>query len=260
MRVFSEPINVTDPAFARAVEQNPLPVVLVFWKDGCAPCTRVDAALKDIARAFAGQVLVARANTADAPDATRRYRVRVVPTIIFVRDGREVERIEGEVSGDILRRKVEEILGQRPRSAPVQGGAAVSLEPSARRPTPRPEPRPSRPGPEARPVDRPVTVTDATFDRVIREANVPVVVDFWAPWCGPCHMIAPALEALAKEFAGRLLVAKLNVDENPVTASRFGVMSIPTLIVFRNGEPVDRIVGALPAPVLRERIRRAAGV
>jgi thioredoxin 1 len=88
------------------------------------------------------------------------------------------------------------------------------------------------------------TLTDATFDEEIGAADEAVVVDFWAEWCGPCKMISPILEELASEHAGKLRVAKLNVDENPDTARRFDVMSIPTLIVFRDGAPAKRMVGA----------------
>lgn len=89
-----------------------------------------------------------------------------------------------------------------------------------------------------------VTLSDATFDETVGGSATPVVVDFWAEWCGPCKMIAPALEEIASEHAGRLQVAKLNVDDNPESARRFDVMSIPTLLVFRDGEPVKRLVGA----------------
>jgi thioredoxin 1 len=88
------------------------------------------------------------------------------------------------------------------------------------------------------------TLTDATFDEEIGAADEAVVVDFWAEWCGPCKMISPILEELATEHAGKLRVAKLNVDENPDTARRFDVMSIPTLIVFQDGAPAKRMVGA----------------
>jgi thioredoxin 1 len=92
--------------------------------------------------------------------------------------------------------------------------------------------------------DQILTVSDATFDETVGSAENPVIVDFWAEWCGPCKMIAPTLEEIATEQNGKLTVAKLNVDDNPDTARRFEVMSIPTLLVFKGGEPVKRLVGA----------------
>jgi len=89
-----------------------------------------------------------------------------------------------------------------------------------------------------------VTLSDATFDESVGGAETPIVVDFWAEWCGPCKMIAPALEEIASEQDGRIRIAKLNVDDNPDTARRFDVMSIPTLLVFQDGQPVKRLVGA----------------
>ena len=88
------------------------------------------------------------------------------------------------------------------------------------------------------------TLTDTTFDEEVAGAAEPVIVDFWAEWCGPCKTIAPILDEIATEQAGKLRVAKLNVDENPDVARRFDVMSIPTLIVFKDGEPAKRLVGA----------------
>jgi thioredoxin 1 len=89
-----------------------------------------------------------------------------------------------------------------------------------------------------------VDVTDATFDSDVLKSGKTVVVDFWAEWCGPCKMIAPVLEEIAEEYDGRLRVLKLNVDDNPQTARRFDVMSIPTLILFQDGQPKKRVVGA----------------
>jgi thioredoxin 1 len=99
-------------------------------------------------------------------------------------------------------------------------------------------------GPQEVPTDMSTTLTDATFDEEIAGATEPVLVDFWAEWCGPCKMIAPILDQIAEEQAGKIRIAKLNVDDNPDIARRFDVMSIPTLIVFQDGQPAKRMVGA----------------
>ena len=92
----------------------------------------------------------------------------------------------------------------------------------------------------------PVDVTDQTFSQEVLSFSGPVLMDCWAPWCGPCKMVAPILEQLASEYAGRLKIAKLNVDENPATASKYGIQSIPTMLLFKNGSHVNSLVGALP--------------
>ena len=102
-------------------------------------------------------------------------------------------------------------------------------------------------------------VTDASFADDVLMSDKPVIVDFWAEWCGPCKMIAPVLEELAGELDGQLTIGKLDVDHNQNTAYAFGVMSIPTLLLFKNGEPVDRIVGYQPKPALKNRLQKHLG-
>jgi thioredoxin 2 len=106
---------------------------------------------------------------------------------------------------------------------------------------------------------KPVSVTDASFSNEVERWPAPVLLDLWAPWCGPCRMVAPMLEMLAEEWAGRIRVAKVNVDENPQTASRFGAQSIPMLIVLKNGCEVDRMVGVQPKVEIERRLERIAG-
>jgi len=106
---------------------------------------------------------------------------------------------------------------------------------------------------------KPVVVTDATFQREILQAKgQPVLVDCWAPWCGPCRMVGPIMDQLAAESQGRYRIAKLNVDENPVTAAQYQIASIPTMLIFRDGKLIDRIIGAQPKQAIEQHLTRAA--
>ncbi|MEI6359356.1 MAG: thioredoxin [Synechococcus sp. ELA619] len=99
-------------------------------------------------------------------------------------------------------------------------------------------------------------VSDASFEQDVLKSDVPVLVDFWAPWCGPCRMVAPIVDEIAKEFDGKIKVFKLNTDENPNVASQFGIRSIPTLMVFKDGQKVDTVVGAIPKTTLSATISK----
>ena len=103
-------------------------------------------------------------------------------------------------------------------------------------------------------IQEPINVTDEAFQKVVLESPLPVIVDFWAPWCGPCRMVAPILEKIAKEQAGKLIVAKVNTDENQEWAGRYGVQGIPTMLMMKDGKIVHRQVGALPEPMLKDTV------
>ena len=99
---------------------------------------------------------------------------------------------------------------------------------------------------------QPIHVTDAEFEKVVLQSTTPVVVDFWAPWCGPCRMVAPVLDKIASDKAGKLVIAKVNTDEDPEWAMRYGVQGIPTMLFIADGKIVHRQVGALPEPMLKK--------
>jgi thioredoxin 1 len=104
-------------------------------------------------------------------------------------------------------------------------------------------------------INEPIHVTDETFEKAVLKSELPVVVDFWAPWCGPCKMMAPLLDQAAKDYAGKLIVAKVNIDDDSETAESLGVQSIPSLFYIRNGQIVNKTVGSMPAATLDEHIQ-----
>lgn len=103
-------------------------------------------------------------------------------------------------------------------------------------------------------MSKPIHVSDAEFQEKVLNSTTPVIVDFWAPWCGPCRMVAPILDELAKEYGEKLVIAKVNTDENPQWAMKFGVQGIPTMLFVKDGQLVDRMVGAAPKPFIQQRV------
>jgi thioredoxin 1 len=229
----------TNQASIDRVLRAGLPVALVFWSPQSS-LGEADAQLEGLAAEYGGRVLIVKVNAAEEAPLAQRYGVTHLPSFVFVKNG----NVEGTLPGPLTERTVREWLhyltegGQRP-SLPAQdqhvrgsNGAKVS--------------------------NKPLHLTDRNFQEVIN-GDQPVLVDFWAEWCGPCRMVGPSVEQLAQEFAGRAVVAKLNIDENPQTPRRFGIMSIPTLYIFKNGQVVDQIVGAQPLPALRQWLARHVG-
>jgi len=106
---------------------------------------------------------------------------------------------------------------------------------------------------------KPIAVSDSNFEQTVLKSGTAVLVDFWAPWCKPCLMMAPVLEEIAEEYSGKMTVAKVDVDQNPATAARYNIMSIPTLIIFKQGKPISHLVGFRPKSELKQALDAALG-
>jgi len=221
------PINANDASFERVALQATLPIIAVFWSPQETPRQQINSVLKQTAQEYAGEALVVKLDVADAPQVRAKYNVETLPQFLFLRQGNLIARARGMPTAEMLRPWVEYLLERGPKPATMKPPAGDG---------------------------HPLVVTDADFERVVLGASVPVLVDFWAAWCGPCRAVTPVVEQLAQEFAGRALIAKLDVDANQAAAQRYGVQSIPTLIIFRNGQPVDQIVGAQAIHVLRQKL------
>lgn len=245
MMPFDTPINSNDQSFDRVLGAG-LPVLALYTAG--APDSALDDVLKQIAKTESGKLLVAKIRIEENPALVKRFALRAGSLITF-RDGKEYSR--AEMPGpDAVRAHAAYLLGSGPKPAAPPPPAAEPVKPAE---PPRPA---ASAGGGAGPLDIPLHVTDATFGREVLNASLPVMVDFWADWCGPCHRIAPSLEKLAREYSGRVRIAKLNVDQNQRTAMQYQVQSIPTLLLVKNGKIVDRLVGALPEPQLRSQVER----
>jgi thioredoxin 1 len=233
---FDTPLYTSDQSVDRVLAAG-LPVTLVF-SDGQLP-TALESTLKNLARQYAGQMLFAQLTLKDSPQTARRYTIQAAPAVVTVKQGETLSQAERVDSGE-LERHVSFLLGRGPR-------------PEVKREPPAPG-APSSASSTDGQSGRPVAVTDQTFEQEVMRSALPVVVDFWAPWCGPCRMVAPVLEKLAREWNGKVKIAKINVDENPRFAGQYGVQAIPTMMVVKNGQVVDRWAGALPEPAMRSRL------
>jgi thioredoxin 1 len=230
MPVYDTPIN-TDAASLPRLLGAGLPVLLYLYE---TPSDVLDEVLREGAEDFAGDVLIVRVNTRENPQVHAEYGNLTLPALVTVDDGR-IESEAANIRSEDVDDHLMFLMGQGPLPQDTAAERTASTDDEA----------------------APFHTTDATFQQDVLASELPVLVDFWAPWCGPCHAIAPTLEKLAAEFAGTVRVAKLNVDENPVTAQSFGVRGIPTLLMFKDGEQVGQLVGALPQPAIQQLIEKA---
>ncbi len=254
---FTTPIHTNEQSVERVLGAG-LPVLLVFWRGDCQPCAQLNPTLDRLAERYAGKLLIAKIQVDDNRSLGQRFNVTQLPALRFVKDGHVTAEATGAAAEPSLQAWLGAALGGRPvppisgPSAPLQGGPRPQPRQNASQPTPRQ----ASSAPSANGTSTPVVLTDVSFDQIVGQTQQPVLVDFWAPWCGPCRMVAPAVEQLAREFAGRAIVAKLNIDDHQRVAQRYGIMSIPTLYVFKGGKIVERLVGAQPVPALRQALQR----
>ena len=232
-RVFDTVLASSDMSLDRVLNAG-LPVTMIFYEHELPGDLRQAANI--LAQQSAGKVLIVTLARNDAAQAISRFGVRGFPGLVTWREGNTVTSAVNVRPAD-LKAHVAYLLGEGSRPAPQ-----TTTEPTA--------------AASQSTNNHPIAVGEADFDREVLRADRPVLVDFWAPWCAPCRMVAPALASLARDHGRSLKVAKVNVDENPGLASRYGAMSIPTMIVIKGGREVDRWVGAMPEQAIRSRVAR----
>jgi len=199
-------IELTDGTFDQTVLRSDVPVLVDFWAPWCGPCLVMAPVIEEITDEYAGKVKVCRLNVDNAHQTTTNYGIRYIPTFILFKDGQVQRQWVGVTSKNELTAAIDELL---------------------------------YPSPPTNIID----LTDATFDQTVLRSGLPVLVDFWAPWCGPCLTMAPVIQEIADEYAGRAKTCKLNVDNAPQTTTNYGIRYIPTFILFKDGRVQKQWVG-----------------
>lgn len=214
------------------------PLLVWVGADGESPPTDVKKALETASKDFEGQLQVMIASVRDDPEVKTLLEVGKRAVMIGWHDGAVVSRRQRPWAADV-QSFAEQLAALAPQlqaeseESTINGNANKEIVDMA-----------------------PVAVTDATFETEVLQHDLPVLVDFWAEWCGPCRMVAPVLEKLAGEYAGKVRIAKVDVDANPGLAQAFRIMSIPTLMFIKEGKIVGQQAGALPEPVLRDALEQ----
>lgn len=218
MPVFDTPITSDDKNLKKVLGQK-IPTLLILH-EGELDKPLADSIAKE-AKKNAGDLLIVRVDAKENPDTHVRYGEPALPALVTFTDNAKVKSDADSIRPRDIRDHLKHLLRDTP--LPVRDGEKMKGG-----------------------TNRPIVVTDKNFRREVLKSKVPVLVDFWATWCGPCHSIAPHVEQIAKEHGGKIKVAKLDVDQNQVIAGRYNVRSIPTMIVFEGGQPAARITGADP--------------
>lgn len=227
MPTYDIPITTDEKGLPRLTSVG-LPILLYLFR---TPSDELDATLKAIAGEYAGDILVVKVNINENPAVHAQYDTIAPPALVTLDEGR-VESQASTIRPADVEAHADFLAGQGPY--PQESAAEQEAREASG--------------------SAPIHVSEATWQADVLESDIPVLVDFWAAWCGPCHMIAPSIENLAAQYAGQVKIVKLNVDENRRIAGTYSVMSLPTLMTFNDGKPVGRLMGAHPQPNIEQLI------
>ncbi|GAB4512717.1 MAG: hypothetical protein OHK0046_12670 [Anaerolineae bacterium] len=222
MPVFDTPITTDNQSLPRILAQGKPTLMLLH--DGS---TRLDDALRTTAKNHAGTLLVVRVNAKDNPTIHAQYDHPALPALITLTAQGTVKSSAPNASAEDVTAHLDYLLNDTPLPSSIGAQMKAKADP------------------------RPVIVTEQTFEQEVLRSDLPVFVDFWATWCPPCRMIAPHVETMAKEFAGRVKIVKVDTDFAPTLSQRYQIRSIPTFITFKDGQVVSRMSGADPNGIRR---------
>ena len=225
-------IEATDQNFAEVVEKSDMPVVVDFWAPWCGPCKMLAPLFEKLANDYEGKVKFVKVNVDENPATAIKYNVRWIPSIVMFKGGQDVKTLVWVKSEEEYKNEIEALLWDSTPSEKTENSQKWGIV-------------------NVNWTDEFTKVLESNKDKL-------VLVDFWAPWCGPCRMLAPTLEQVAKEYEWKVVVAKVNVDEpaNMQLAQSFQVSSIPMMVFIKDGETPEATVGALPYEQIKSIIEK----